>query len=249
METVYRDRAVLVGETLVLADTHFGKGAASNVEFPLGAGEDAVDRLGDLLDRFDPAEVVLAGDVFHSFDYVPDSAGAALADLTRTVREAGARPVLVRGNHDTMLGEVWSGNLHGEYVVSDRDEGGGGSGDEGGGGSGAGERVVVCHGHEEPETQADRYIVGHDHPTIVIEGQKRPCYLDGRGVYRGSDVLVVPPFNRLIGGVSVNGRIGTARPELSPLVTDVERFRPVVWDGEADETLEFPPLGQFQRML
>jgi putative SbcD/Mre11-related phosphoesterase len=230
---VYRDRAVLLDETLVLADTHFGKGAASNVEFPLGAEDDAVERLAALLDRFDTVEVVLAGDVFHSFDYVPDVAERALTDLVRTVRDAGARPVLVEGNHDTMLGSVWEGDLHDAYTISDDENG----------------TVVVCHGHEEPDVRADRFIVGHDHPTIVIEGQKRPCWLDGRGVYRGADVLVLPSFNRLVEGVSVNGRLGTARPELSPLVTRVAEFRPIVWDEDADQTLEFPPLGQFQRML
>lgn len=235
MDAVYRERAVLLDGTLVLADTHFGKDAASNVEFPLGAGEDAVDRLSDLVERFDPDEVVLAGDVFHSFDYVPDAAERALSDLLAVVRDSGARPVLLEGNHDTMLDSVWQGDLHREYVLST------GAGDD--------ETVVVCHGHEAPETRADRYIVGHDHPTIVIEGQKRPCFLDGRGVYSGVDVLVVPPFNRLVEGVSVNGRVGTARPELSPLVANVAQFRPVVWDDDAEQALTFPPLGRFERML
>jgi putative SbcD/Mre11-related phosphoesterase len=234
MDPVYRERAVFFDGTLVLADTHFGKDAASNVEFPLGAGEDAVDRLSDLVERFDPEEVVLAGDVFHSFDSVPDAADRALEDLLAVVRDGGARPVLVEGNHDTMLDSVWRGDLRREYVLeSEVDD----------------ETVVVCHGHEKPDTAADRYVVGHDHPTIVIEGQKRPCFLDGRGVYRGADVLVVPPFNRLVEGVSVNGRVGTARPELSPLVTNVAAFRPVVWDDDAEQALEFPPLGQFERML
>jgi putative SbcD/Mre11-related phosphoesterase len=237
MDRTVRDRAVAFGDALVLADLHFGKDAASNVEFSLGAGEDVVDRLADLLDRFDPAEVVLAGDTLHSFDYVPDAAERALADLTETVRESGARLVVVEGNHDAMLDSVWDGDLYDEYELSVVSE------------DRSATDVVVCHGHEEPETPADLYVVGHDHPSIVIEGQKRPCFLDGRGVYRRSDVFVLPSFNRLVEGVSVNGRVGTARPELSPLVTNVEAFRPIVYDEDADETLEFPPLGQFQRML
>lgn len=232
MDPTYRDRAALLGDALVLADLHFGKGEASSVEFPLGAEDDAVERLSALLDEFEPAEVVFAGDVFHSFDYVPEVAERALSEVTAAVRDAGARPVLLEGNHDTMLGSVWSGDLRCEYEL-DAGEG----------------TTVVCHGHEEPETAADRYVVGHDHPSIVIEGRKRPCFLDGRGVYRGSDVLVLPSFNRLVEGVSVNGRIGTARPELSPLVTRIAQFRPIVYDEDAAETLTFPPLGQFERML
>ena len=233
MDAEYRDRAVCIDGTLVLADLHFGKGEASTVEFPVGAGEDCVERLRGLLDYFDPEAVVLAGDVFHSFDYVPDSADEALAGTARAVRDAGARLVVVEGNHDTMLDTAYAGDLHDEYVM-DTD------GDE---------TVVVCHGHEEPETAADSYVVGHDHPAIEIEGQKRPCFLVGDGAYRRSDVLVVPSFNRLVAGVSVNGRLGSTRPELSPLVTGIAQYRPVVFDEESEETLTFPPLGRFSRML
>ncbi|MEF8852434.1 MAG: metallophosphoesterase [Haloarculaceae archaeon] len=232
MDPVYRERAVCIDGALVLADLHFGKGAASNVEFPLGAEDDAVERLTELLDHFDPTEVVLAGDVFHTFEYVPDVAEEALSGVVEAVRDAGARLVVVEGNHDTMLDSVYRGRVHGSYELGVD-----------------GERVVVCHGHEEPAVDADRYVVGHDHPAIVVEGQKRPCFLDGRGVYRRSDVLVVPSFNRMVAGVSVNGRLGASRPELSPLVTRVGEFRPVVWDDDAEQTLDFPPLGQFEKML
>ena len=233
MDPEYRDRAMFVAETLVLADLHFGKAEASTVEFPIGAGEDCVERLTALLDHFDPAEVVLAGDVFHSFSYMPDSADEALSGVARAVRDAGARLVVVEGNHDTMLGAAYTSDLHDEYAFE----------------TDSGERVVVTHGHEEPERTADSFIIGHDHPAIEIEGQKRPCFLAGDGAYRRSDVFVVPPFNRLVEGLSVNGRLDGSRPELSPLVTAVGQFRPVVYDDETDETLTFPPLSQFSRML
>lgn len=233
MDPEYRDRAVCIDGTLVLADLHFGKGEASSVEFPIGAGDDCVDRLEGLLDHFDVDEVVLGGDVFHSFNSVPQVAEDALADISRTVRTAGARLVVVEGNHDTMLDAAYAGDLHDEYEIE----------------TGRSETVVVTHGHEEPDTVADWYVIGHDHPTIEIEGQKRPCLLVGDGAYRRSGVLVVPPFNRLIEGVSVNGRLGTARSELSPMVTGIAQFRPIVYDDESEESLSFPPLGQFSRML
>ncbi|MFC6726746.1 metallophosphoesterase, partial [Halobium palmae] len=91
------------------------------------------------------------------------------------------------------------------------------------------------------------YVVGHDHPAIEIEGQKRPCFLYGPGVYRGADVLVLPAFNRLARGVTVNGRWGSDFQ--SPLLSRVNEFRPVVYDTDSQETLEFPPLGKLRRML
>jgi hypothetical protein len=35
----------------------------------------------------------------------------------------------------------------------------------------------------------------------------------------------------------------------SPFVTDANALQPVIWDPDADETLAFPPLGKFRRML
>jgi metallophosphoesterase superfamily enzyme len=107
--------------------------------------------------------------------------------------------------------------------------------------------TVVCHGHVEPEADAGRYVVGHDHPAITIEGQKRPCYLVGEGVYEGSDLLVLPAFSRLVAGA----RIDDMRTDdfLSPLVTDVGALRPIVRDTESKESLEFPPLGEFRHRL
>jgi hypothetical protein len=223
----FADRGVLVGETLVVADLHVGRDAASEVELSLGEREDLLDRLDALLERFSPAEVVFAGDLLHSFSTVPDDVPGTVAALERRVREAGARPVVTPGNHDTMLDSVWDGPTDAEHRLDDG--------------------TVVCHGHAVPETDAPRYVVGHDHPKMTVEGDDWPCHLHGEGVYRGADVLVCPAFTRLASGVSVNG--GHGRAFDSPLVGDVDRFRPVVRDEAADETRTFPPLGEFRRLL
>jgi putative SbcD/Mre11-related phosphoesterase len=236
MRVTFRDRAALLGETLVLADLHVGKAADSNVDFPLGERDDLVDRLSALVATTEPQRVVLAGDVLHSFDRVPGSARATLDALVGTVEDAGAEPVLLRGNHDTMLETLWDGEIHTEYDPGRLP------------GEDTDRRVIVTHGHVAPETTADLYVVGHDHPAITIEGQKWHCYLYGPGVYEGADVLVLPAFTKLAGGVSINQRRGTATLE-SPLVTDLDRFRPIVRDENADETREFPPLGEFRELL
>ena len=234
-DVTYRDRAVYLpaAETLVVADLHVGRAEASDVAFPLGEGTDLRERLAALVGTFDPGAVVFAGDVLHRFDTATAAAESGLADLVRVCREAGAEPVLVRGNHDTVLETVWDGDVFDEYVV-------GSAGDAGDSG------VVVCHGHAEPEADASLYVAGHLHPAITIEGRRRPCYLYGDAAHRGADVLVLPAFTRLAAGVPVNGMRGETR---SPLVDDVDAFRPLVYDEDAEETLSFPPLGEFRRML
>jgi len=230
----YRDRAVYFpgADALVLADLHVGRDATSNVQLPMGEREDLRDRLGTLIDRFDPGEVVIAGDVLHAFDDLPRGVEETVVDLRDAARRRGTDLVVVRGNHDAMLDAVFEGETAGEYRLGDGD-------------------TVVVHGDEPPETTGDvgRYVVGHDHPAITVEGRRRPCYLLGSGEHArtGADVLVLPAFNRLCSGTVVNG--ADARDLLSPLVTNLDEFRPIVRDEEADETLTFPPLGQFRRLL
>ncbi|WP_224332437.1 metallophosphoesterase [Haloprofundus halobius] len=235
-EFVVGDRAVFfpASEALVVADPHVGRDEASEVAFPLGERADLRDRLVALLDRFSPAKVVFAGDVLHSFSRASAATAESLGDLVDACRERGVRPILVVGNHDTMLASVWDGPLYDEYRLGGRQ---GGECDE----------TLVCHGHEEPDGDADCYVVGHDHPTISIEGQRRPCFLYGPGSYRGGDVLMLPAFSRLAPGVEIN-RMRTSDFQ-SPLVTDADALRPVVFDESSGETLWFPPLGTFRRLL
>ena len=225
MELTYDDRAVVVGETLVLADLHVGKGS-SNLELPVGDSTDTLDRLDGLLARHEPETVVIAGDLLHSFTTVPRTVSDTLAEIQQRCRAHDARPVVTPGNHDTMLDSVWDGATTPEYAVGD---------------------TVICHGHEAPETAGERYIVGHDHPTIEIEGQRRPCYLVAEDAYEHADVVMVPAFNRLLAGVRVNEM--RADEFMSPLIRSIDQFRPLVWDEAGDERLDFPPLGEFRQLL
>ncbi|MCL9813949.1 metallophosphoesterase [Natranaeroarchaeum aerophilus] len=213
-------------DALVLADLHIGRDAASNVELPLGERGDLTERLGQLLDGFEPETVVFAGDILHAFDSVPLQAERTLSTLIETVENTGTRPVLVAGNHDRMLGTVWDGDTVEEHLLDD-------------------DRTVVLHGHEPPTVDADRYVIGHDHPAIEIEGQRRPCHLFGEGVYEGSDVFVLPAFNRLAPGILLN----RTRQLGSPLIDDPDEFRPIVRDADAGETYRFPPLSEFRQLL
>ncbi|WP_135662780.1 metallophosphoesterase [Halorhabdus rudnickae] len=228
MGPTYRDRAVILDETLVLADLHLGREQSSNVELSVGSERAIVERLGDLLDTHNIREVVIAGDVLESFDSLPPGVASAFERIEDCAVEHGCRLIVTPGNHDVMLDALWDGPAPAEYELEDND-------------------TVVLHGHELPETDADRYVVGHDHPAIEIEGRKRPCYLRGAGAYRGGDVLVLPAFNGLVAGVRINGM--TTADFHSPLIGNADAFRPIVWDDVAEETLAFPPLGSLRNYL
>lgn len=212
-------------DALVFADVHAGRDAASDVALPLGEREDLLDRLGDHLDRFEPGRVVLAGDLLHVHGSVPDGVRDTVDAIVAAVDDAGAALDVLAGNHDTMLDAVG-------VDAADSVE--------------LGDGTVVCHGHEEPPVGAARYVVGHQHPAVEIEGRRHPCFLYGPGQYgEDGDVLVLPAFTRLAAGTPVETLSeGTA---VSPLLADPSAYRPVVVsEGEA---LAFPALGDLRGLL
>ncbi|MHC3438149.1 metallophosphoesterase [Natrialbaceae archaeon A-gly3] len=169
------DRAAYLptADALVVADLHLGRAAASSVDAPVGADADVIARLEGLLERFEPTEVVLAGDLLHSFSRVPHGVEEAVGNLEAIVEDAGEAVVATPGNHDSMLEAVYDG----ETTTAHRLEDG----------------TVVLHGHEPPEATAGRYVVGHDHPALSVDGRKRPCLLYGPDEARG-ETLWFPPL-------------------------------------------------------
>jgi metallophosphoesterase superfamily enzyme len=224
-----RDRAVYLpdADTLVAADLHLGKVAASPVNAPVPAGADMIDRLEDLLYLFHPAEVVLAGDVLHTYGFVPRAARESLAALTDCVMAAGATVTAVEGNHDAQLNAVTDLATTESHELS--------------------EGTIVSHGHEAPEIEAPRFVIGHDHPTIEIEGRRRACYLQASTIYDGADVLALPAFNPAVRGTLVNGLVDG--DPLSPFLADLSQFQPVVWDEGTGEPVVFPPLETLRPFL
>ncbi|WP_336037120.1 metallophosphoesterase [Halobacterium yunchengense] len=211
-------------DALVVADLHVGRDAASDVALPLGERDDLLARLRGALGEFAPSTVVVAGDLLHVHGSVPEGAEATVDELRAAVREAGADLRVVRGNHDAMLDAV---GVDAEDAVE------------------LGDGTAVCHGHEDPPVDADRYVVGHEHPAVEIEGTRHPCFLHGPNQYEGADVLFLPAFTRLASGTLVNG---LRRDEsLSSMLADPTGFRPVVVsDGEP---LAFPALGDLRGLL
>ena len=220
-EIEYADRSIYLPrtETLVVADLHVGRDATSDVELPMGEQSDIRSRLWAILESHDPERVVLAGDVLHSFGSIPHGVPETITTIRETIDEFDAGIVALRGNHDTMLESLLDEDVVRSSIVLE-------------------DGTVVHHGHEIPESKGDRYVIGHEHPTIEIEGDRHPCFLDGRAQYEGADVLVLPSFNRFVVGTPVNGMRTT--DSMSPLLTNVSACRPVV--RTSDETLRFPRL-------
>lgn len=221
------DRACYLSteDVLVVADLHLGFDASSAVTMPIGEREAVLTHFEELLDTFEPGTVVVAGDFLHAFDGVPRGVRETVTAVETRVANAGAALRVTRGNHDTMLDEI---GIQGEIRETLR----------------VGE-TVIAHGHDEISEGASRYIIGHEHPTIEIAGNRYPCVLFGDDVWNGQDVLVLPALSPLVRGTPVNEiRRGDA---LSPMLAEPGAFRPVVV-GE-DEIHRFPQLADLRPYL
>lgn len=227
LDFTVRDRAAYLPavEALVLADLHLGKIESSRLMLPSDEVSSLVGRLKTLVDEFDPSSVVVAGDILHDFGSVPRSVESSLTTLHEDLSDLGVEVIFVKGNHDTLL-ETQLDPVE-AYACSDG--------------------TVVCHGHVEPTIDGSRYLIGHEHPAIRISGQRKPCYLYGESVYRGADVLALPAFSGLITGTPINNLRGADLQ--SPLLADLDEFKPMLYDEAADETLVFPRLREFRGVL
>ncbi|MFW6383773.1 MAG: metallophosphoesterase [Halodesulfurarchaeum sp.] len=222
-----RDRAAWHERTgtLLLADLHLGRVRRSPIELPLGERRDLLDRLNGHIEAVGPERVVIVGDLLCGFGHLPHGVSRSVQEIRETVEEAGARFTVVAGNHDGALDEV-PGTEEETAIELDPN-------------------TIVHHGHEVPATSADRYVIGHEHPAITIEGDRRPCFLRCPDQYDGANVFVLPAFSRVAPGTPVNG-LG-ADDVMSPLIVDIEACRPVV--PTAEEPLPFPALGELRAHL
>jgi len=189
--------------TLAVADLHLGYAWAHRAEgqlMPVEAGEDTVERLGKLLERYPAEEVLLLGDVVHRAVEVP----GIQAELQALASSIGgrARLRLIAGNHDRDLKTLLAKAKIDLEIVRSANVG----------------PHLLLHGDElregaaksNVEATTGRIILGHEHPAIVLSGGvgshvKCPCFLAGPGI------LVLPAFTRWAAGCVV-GR----EPFLSP---------------------------------
>ncbi|MBI0583580.1 MAG: metallophosphoesterase [Methanomassiliicoccus sp.] len=175
--------------------------------------------------------VVLLGDVKNK---VPGSTAQEHAELPRFFRSLQrnySEVDVVRGNHDTNIEDFLPTgvNVHPStgFRIDD---------------------VGFAHGHTWPSPEvmsASTLVIGHNHPTIALEDSlgnisKEPCWVrlkvrEGtlkRYVEVPNEIIMVPAFNRNLGGSPVNlSRGKLLGPLFSEGFVDVSEGRVYLTDG------------------
>jgi uncharacterized protein len=164
-------------KALILSDLHFGKTGhfrKAGIAVPQGIYKEDLQRLVNLLQYFQPKQIIAVGDLFHS------RANLELEWFKRWRADFAVDFHLVRGNHD-ILNDEWYQET--DIRVWDRDlflDG-------------------FCFTHEYCMNEKDRYtFCGHLHPGIVINGLGKqslrfPCF------YFAKDHCILPAFSKFTG--------------------------------------------------
>ena len=205
--TITNDRCLILddGPTAVIGDLHLGYESALEDEglfIPRVNAESIRESLNRIIDRYEPARMVLLGDVKHDFRRSSYSAREEGRDIMKLIADA-AECVVVRGNHDNYLQNILSDV--GLFALDHIDVGG----------------YRLEHGHVDSGVRP--VIIGHEHPSVKIPGElsggmKLQCYV----VAKEEGVVVIPPFSPFASGNDLNpGRDAVMAPALK--ACDVSR--------------------------
>ncbi|CAH0999156.1 hypothetical protein LEM8419_00453 [Neolewinella maritima] len=189
---LHPDRAVYwpARRVLFVADLHLGKGAhfrRAGIAVPQLVSDVNFARLGGLIEEFQPARVLLLGDLFHSdYNHVWGAFCAFTASFTDLTFE------LVPGNHDILpptCYEEASLVMHEEIIR-------------------LGPFSLSHHPLREEQRLSGQYnLCGHIHPCVRLVdrtggGMKLPCF------FFGQQEGILPAFGEFTGCAEVKARYG-----------------------------------------
>lgn len=198
-QPLWNQKALKVKNTLVIADLHIGyerELEEKGVHLPSQTGKMVENILGKLEEN-EFNKLIIVGDVKHN---IPQATWQEYEEIPKATDE-WLRVVdeihILKGNHDGNISKY----LPSEVLIHPP----GGSVIDG---------IGYFHGHANPskEVVESRLIItAHNHPTITLvdsldNKQKKQCWV--RFNYRAEDIegegLIIPHYNPLLGGVSIN---------------------------------------------
>ena len=182
---------------LVIADLHIGYEEAlvkQGILVPKFHFKDLVKRVEKIFSilkhqKKEVKIVVIDGDLKHEFGTISDEEWRNTLKIIDYLSRKCEQIVLVRGNHDTILGPI-AKKRKVLFVDNFLD------GDK-----------MICHGNKIPEIPSGvkTIIIGHDHPAVILDYDLRKetykCFLVGK--HKRKNLIVQPSLNPLTPGVDV----------------------------------------------
>lgn len=230
------DRALLLGQTLVVADLHIGlerELAEAGIHVPSQAAR-LQKRIDALLMQTKARTLVILGDVKHR---VPTISWQEMREIPEFLEHftKKARLCMVKGNHDGDIERLApvGVEIHGPsgFVIGD---------------------FALVHGQAWPDRKllkCKTLVMAHVHPAVqFVSGRYRAvehcwlrCPVDARVLRKKfkvpvavSEAIIMPVFNPLIGGVAVNSKdFENIGPLLRSGAVQIKKAEAWLMDGTA----------------
>ncbi|MBN2052058.1 metallophosphoesterase [Candidatus Woesearchaeota archaeon] len=214
---------------LVIADSHIGFEESLNkqgVLIPRLQFSEITKHLDTVFKDIKPELVVMLGDIKHEFGIISRQEWRDTLSLLDYLMEKAGKVILIKGNHDTILGPLAEKkNLAiREYFLVDN--------------------YLFCHGHKLfDEKSADwkkskTIIIGHEHPAISLRDgprvEKYKCFLLGK--FKNKKLIVMPSFNFVTEGTDI-----LQEKLLSPFIRNISAFEAFI---VGDKTYKFGKVGK-----
>ena len=208
-------------KTIIISDLHLGFEESlgkQGVLVPRLQFKNIIKRLDWITHHVAVEQVVLNGDVKHEFGTISKQEWREVLRLIEYFEKKGIKILIVKGNHDTVLGPIARKKQLKEVKEARH------------------KNILMTHGDYIPAKLAPIIIMGHEHPAITLrekaKAEKFKCFLKGK--YKKSMLIVQPSFNPLTEGTDV-----IKEQVLSPLIADISKFEVYVVDDKTHEVLPF----------
>jgi hypothetical protein len=166
-------------------------------------------QLEPVFKKVKPEMIVMLGDIKHEFGTISRQEWRDTLNLFDYLISKTGKVVLIKGNHDTILGPLAEKK---DLAVRD---------------SFFVDNILFCHGHKlldeksEAFKKAKTIIIGHEHPAIGLRDgprvEKYKCFLLGK--FKGKKLIVMPSFNFVTEGTDV-----LQEKLLSPFIENIHDF-------------------------
>jgi hypothetical protein len=203
-------------KTLIFADLHLGYEEELNALgflIPRFQYKEILDYLEkDIFSKIFPERVIINGDLKHEFGRISEQEWQeVLGFLDFLEKKFCKNIVLIKGNHDTILGPLAERKelkIKSHFYFPK-------------------EKIYIAHGHKIPSkkdkdfSKAKILIIAHDHPALGLrEGlrvEKVKCFL--KGFWNGKVLIQIPSLNFVTEGADISQEL-----MLSPFMKNIEEF-------------------------
>jgi hypothetical protein len=212
-------------KVLAVSDFHIGYEEALNMRgilLPRHQFKDTKERLQKIFASLGikPKKIIITGDLKYEFGTVNRDERFDLIDLLRFLIKNCEKLIVLKGNHDKILGFLQNEKLKLATKASIGN-------------------ILLTHGDTiVNDSKAKTIVIGHAHPAIKLSdgiiSEKVKCFL--RGKYKNKTLIVLPSFNLVTEGSDVLSEKG-----VSPYVNSAKNLE--VWAvPEFNEILHFGKL-------